>query len=77
MAGHNPEVAMSQSMGYRFLETSVSVDYKGREILKSYHIGVSSHLLPASSKGEPINLWGSPFPRKVAGVVERAALEMR
>jgi hypothetical protein len=30
MAGHNPEIAMSSSMGSRSLETIESVDYKGR-----------------------------------------------
>ena len=30
MAGHNPEVAMSSNMELRHLETSESVDYKGR-----------------------------------------------
>ena len=57
---------------------------KGEQILKSYHVGVSSHLLPALIyKDEPpccnktCNPNARPFIRKVAGVVERAALEMR
>ncbi len=62
-----------------------SVDYKDMRALKSYLLGVSSHLLPAFHIKEAANTASfittkrkhTCANRKVAGVVERAALEMR
>ena len=45
--GPQPSSRHVTEHGIRLLETFKSVDYKGRQILKSYHVGVSSHLLPA------------------------------
>ena len=66
-------------------------DYKGRRVLKTYFLGVSSHLLPVLHFKLPPLLGGGgfcvgpalqrgahgSFYRKVDGVVDRAALEMR
>ena len=60
--------------------TFVSVDYKEERALKTFILGVSSHLLPAFLyKGfiTHSNVYQTPYIRKVAGVVERGGLEIR